>query len=178
MEAKYGEPFERIGPWGSIPDRNTRHILVSCRSLPRAEIVVAIYGNGKDQTYRDNFMEHYFKEQTVEFINNVAKDFFDDFTFDIDIPHMVLSDEITPTTEFEEYIRKNLIFVKIKIDDSDEETLRAFLNTLISQEIRFSFGIDILSINEGFTAQYLTKHFDLEDDEKLHLRSTGELRRW
>ena len=82
--------------------------------------------------------------------------YFDEFTISINVTRAPSGAGISYDTSFDEYIRNANRFTSanIDIDDADERAVQEFLDELKRLEIYFSFGIDILSSNEGYTAQY------------------------
>jgi hypothetical protein len=63
---------------------------------------------------------------------------------------------VLPATGFDDYIANagHIVDANIAIESSDERTVGEFLDELKTLGVHFSLGIDILSANEGYTAQY------------------------
>ena len=163
MEEKYGEKFEYIGSGGGLSIPGVRNVLVSCESLPGREILVSISGSGKSKTYKDNFMEHYFKKPVEEYISNVAKNYFDDFTFGIYLMSNS-SENIYHGMTLDEYMQnENLtIWSTMKIENFDEETILEFLYELKRLGIHFAIGITIISADEIYDARYYRDYEDIK----------------
>lgn len=171
MGQKYGEKFEYISPWGSsYTTPGKRQILVSCGSLPGKEILIVIKDDGEAESYSDNYMDFYYEIQTSDYIKQVASNYFTDFTIEISIRRTPSSDGVSREMGFDDYIRdkNNFVSGNIDINDSDRETVQAFINELKELGVHFSFGIDIISVDEGYTAQY----FNSDDDVYLNRRAT------
>ena len=160
MEEKYGEPFEYVKPWGSHSPTQ-RQVIVSCDSLPGKEILVVIDIVKKKESYRDNFMDVYFRPQTTEFFSEIASKYFDDFTLVVGVVRSSSGEGVSFDTSFEEYIKNGNrpVTVKMNIEDSDEDTVLEFLDEVKTLDVRFDIAIDILSIGEGYTAYYF-KDYD------------------
>ena len=155
MEEKYGEPFEYARAWASSTPQK-RQFLVSCESMPGKEILVVIDIANKVESYRDNYMDVYFRPQTTEFFSEIASKYFDDFTLVVADVRAPSGEGISFDTEFEEYIKNENrpVSADIMIDDTHIDTILEFLDELKILEIRFTIGIDITSVDEGYTARY------------------------
>ena len=162
MEEKYGEPFAYAKAWASSTPQK-RQILVSCESMPGKEILVVIDIAGKVESYRDNFMDVYFRPQTTEFFSEIARKYFDDFTIFVNDVRAPSEVSISFDTEFEEYIKneKHPMIVNMDIADTNADSVIEFLNELKTLGLRFAFSIDILSVNEGYTAIYFMEHDEI-----------------
>ena len=157
MEQKYGEKFEYVGPWGSsYTTPGMRQILVSCASLPGKEILLVISGDGKSESYSDNYMDFFYESQTSDYIAKIADKHFNDFTVEVSIIRSPTADGVLPTTGFEDYIanENHVVDASITISDTNEDAVRGFLNELKELGVHFSLSITITSANEGYTAQY------------------------
>ena len=157
MEHKYNDKLEYVSAWGSsFTSPGVRQILVSSDALQVKEILVVIKGEGKEETYRDNYMDWYFKTQTSEYISQVANKYFNESTVSISIAAAPSAEGITFETDFDEYIRNadRFTHANIDIEVADEDVVREFLDELKNLDFYFSFSIDVLSTNEGYTAQY------------------------
>ena len=163
MEEKYGEPFEYVKPWATnYPEK--RQIIVSCESMPGKEILVVIDIAGKVESYRDNFMDVYFRPQTTEFFSEIASKYFDDFTIFVNDIRAPSEESISFDTEFEEYIKNenHPMIVNMKVTDTNEDNVIEFLNELKTLGLRFAFGIDIPSIKVGYSANYFNGYDDID----------------
>ena len=162
MEEKYGEPFAYAKAWASSTPQK-RQILVSCESMPGKEILVVIDIAGKVESYRDNFMDVYFLPQTTEFFSQIASKYFDDFTIFVNDIRAPTEVSISCDTEFEEYItnENHPMIVNMDIADTNADSVIEFLNELKTLGLRFAFSIDILSVNEGYTAIYFMEHDEI-----------------
>jgi len=163
MEKKYGEKFKYVGSGGGLSMPNSKNILVSCESLPGSEILVTIEKKGNEKVYYDNFMEHYFKKPVEEYISNVAKNYFDDFTFGIYLMSNS-SENIYHGMTLDEYMQnENLtIWSTMKIENFDEETILEFLYELKRLGIHFAIGITIISADEIYDARYYRDYEDIK----------------
>ena len=160
MEEKYGEKFEYVSAHGSsYTTPGYRQIMVSCESFPGEEILVVINEKEKKAKYSDNYMEYYFRPQVIEFVNEVASKYFDEFNYKNNPPMKIpVTYEVTPSTSFDEYIT---IHGSFRIIESSEEIVIEFLNELISIGIHFSFSISVESINDGYIVSYYRNSTEL-----------------
>jgi hypothetical protein len=164
MERKYGEKFEYLKPTGSMmPVNDTRKILVSCESLPGKEIVLVVINDEKGERYKDNYKDHYFEGQVRDFIIDIAKNYFDDVTFRVSISQLSTYPQDDPLTMFEDYMNEGYtIDGHMDIKETSEETVRKFVEELMRLGLYFSLGIDIPSIDAGYSADHF--HNDTEYD--------------
>lgn len=170
MEQKYDEKFEYVKSWGSsYTTPGKRKILVSCDSLLGKEILVVINSNGKDESYSDNYMDFYYESQTSNYINQIARNYFEDFTVKINIASTPSSEGVSPKIEFNDYIHNENHFVSAHIDinNSDKDTVQKFLDELKRLGVHFSFGINILSTNEVCTAQYFNSDININFESSV-----------
>jgi len=165
MEEKYGEKFEYIGSGGGLSVPGSRNILVSCESLPGSEILVTIESKGNEKVYYDNFMEHYFKEPLKNYLSNIAKNYFDEFTFSVGMGGTSIGSTY-PGMELDEYLHNEHHFIRgnIKIGESDEETIREFVYEL--KRIGIQFWLNILPADEKYVAKYFCDSEDIEIERK------------
>ena len=172
MEEKYGEPFEYVKPWATDSPQK-RQIIVSCGSMSGKEILVVIDRSEKKESYRDNFMDVYFRPQTTEFFSEIARKYFDDFTIFVNDSRAPSGEGISFETEFEEYIKNEkparIVNMDIADTDADKDAMLQFLNELKLLGVHFAFSIDILSVEEGYTAHFF-QGYDEVDVERRGLR--------
>lgn len=164
MKQKYSEEFEYVGPWGSsYATPGIRQILVSCDSLPDKEVLVVISGDGKEESYSDNYMDYLYEEQTNDYITKIANNYFSDIKVIIGVVYSPSADGVVPSTRFEDYIlnENQVVNATIDIEDSDEEIIMKFANELKQLGLHFSIDIADISTNEGFTAQYFQRSDDI-----------------
>ena len=173
MEQRYGEKFTYVRSHGSFMSYTDRGIMVSCESLPGKEIYVSISKKDGEERYYDNYMEYYFARQVEDYIVGVAKNYFDDVSFEVSFSAVPIDPAIDLTTTFEEYIlnRRSAISGHMDINDSSEEIgesseeiVREFLEELKELGVHFAFGINILSTKTG----YITRYF--RDSEDIYIR--------
>ena len=159
MEEKYGEKFEYIKAHGAYMSMTSTGMMVSCESFPGKEIYVHIQLDGKERTYRDNYMEYYFAGQVNDLIVGIAKDYFDDVSFEVSILTTYSNVVMDLTTTFEEYLANSRYFISGHMDvgEATEETMREFAAELVRRGFHFSIGIDIPSANEGYSIYYFSE---------------------
>jgi len=162
MEKKYGEKFKYVGSGGGLSMPGIKNILVSCESLPGSEILVKIISSGWSETYKDNFMEHYFKKPVEEYVSNIAKNYFDRFTFEVYTRDLMAIRNVYFGMTLEEYITNEYYFIAgyIKIENAEEEIILKFLYELKQFGIHFSLDIPIISTDGKYFAKY---HYGYED---------------
>ena len=167
LEQRYGEKFTYVKSTGPGMSLTGRAILVSCESFPGEEIYVSITREGEEEVYRDNYMDYYFAGQVSEMIAGIAKDYFDDVSFKVTISDIQSSSAMDLTTTFEEYFTRENYFVRGNMDvgAASEETMREFAAELLRRGIQFSIGIDVPSVNEGYSIRYYN-----EEDEEIYFR--------
>ncbi|MCL2158150.1 MAG: hypothetical protein FWH48_01950 [Oscillospiraceae bacterium] len=164
MEQRYGEKFTYIKAHGSFMSYTDRGIMVSCESFPGKEIYVSIVKDGDEEKYYDNYMEYYFAGQVEDYIVDIAKNYFDDVSFEMSISTFRASSKLNLMTTFEEYMDSRNYFVSGHMDvgETTEETMHEFAAELVRRKMYFSIGIDIPSINEAYSIYYYNENDEIE----------------
>ena len=115
-------------------------------------------------------MDVYFLPQTTEFFSQIASKYFDDFTIFVNDIRAPTEVSISCDTEFEEYITNEnhpmIVNMDIADTDADKDTMLEFLNELKLLGVRFAFSIDILSVEEGYTALYFNGYDEVDVERR------------
>ena len=139
MEKKYGEKFSYIGPTGSTNGGDTSSILVSCSSLPGAEILVRFtrQSTGEFQ-FLDNFMAFYYQQDVCDLLKDIATEIYGKCKISYSVIRGPLPDYINKDTTFQEYIEADVVPIpavivvsadaSIASKDEDIQQLRDRLN--------------------------------------------------
>ena len=109
-------------------------------------------------------MEYYFAGQVEDYIVGIAKNYFDDISFKVKISSIPIDPAIDLTTTFEEYFFRERYFVfgSMEINETTEENMREFAAELMRRNIHFSIGINIPSINEGYSVDYFREDINYD----------------
>lgn len=143
MEAKYGEPFEYVGPWGaSYAQDGVVAMLLSCNSL--SENVLAEVETSEDGTYliRDNYLAIKYSDTMESTVKSLADSFFGQSVV-TESPLMYgLSPDLPATASFIEYYTDPKTFLAISVvvpaQAFDENKLQSFTDEYAALGVRAS----------------------------------------
>ena len=164
MEKKYGEKFTYVRAAGPSMSFTSSGVILSCESMPGRDIYALTVKDGKTKKYYDNYMDHYFAGQVEEYIDDIAKDYFDDAKFTTSITEIQSKATMDLTTTFDVYIfyEKRFLIGHIDIGESDEEAMREFANELVRRGFHFFININVPSVDEGYLALYTSSNEELK----------------
>ena len=105
MEKKYGEPFQYVSPSGDSLS-GTHALIVSCESLPGAEILVEVqnFRSEENRVFTDNYLAFKYEDQTREFLRNCASDVFGDVEVFYNVTEAGLSPDLPADADFAQYL--------------------------------------------------------------------------
>ena len=104
MEQKYGEKFQYHSAYGDSIS-GTHEFLVTCESLPDQKVLVQIEKyKSEDRIFRDNYVAVKYRQQTIDFIKNLAIKEFGEAQVFYEVSMDGLSPELSANASFSEYL--------------------------------------------------------------------------
>lgn len=160
LEQKYGEKCTYAKAWGG--EGSVGHgFYVSCNSVPDN---IFVHSNDNGKTISDNYMDYKYKQDMINYLIDIAKNYYIDVNITLHIPAFSSVDGVTPKMTFNEYIQApNNIHADIEVNQTDEYLSRSFANKLM--ELGHYFSLFIVNKNTEkliYSAQYYDDYNELD----------------